>query len=152
MSKSVQKIELPLDSEASLDDLVVAFESCSLPCHHWTHRAHLAVAVIYVRRWSFDDALARTRDRIHAYNRNCGNSTGYNETVTRLYLMRLHYDFGHGIASEDSADELARATESYGVDWLYRYYSKARVWSAEAAEGWVSPDLNPVDFFPNSIE
>lgn len=152
MRHGLPKIELPLADESAIVELVAAFESCILPCVHWTHRAHLAVAVIYARRWNFEDALDRARDRIQAYNVECGNSTGYNETVTRLYLMRLIYDYDHGLAASDSAMELARAAGSYGVDWLYRFYSKDRIWSAEAAGGWVEPDLRSIDFFPDSIE
>ncbi len=152
MRKSVVKIELPLDRDDAFADLVEAFETCNLPYEHWTHRAHLAVALCYVRKMSHEMALKRARERIIAYNLRCGNVTGYNETVTRLYLTKLRHDAETGLAAKELPEELDRAASAYGVGWLYGYYSKDRIWSPEAAAGWVEPDLRPLDFFPNSTE
>ena len=50
------------------DQLLVAFESLALPFSQWTHRAHVRVAFCYLRRHPFDEALARMRAGIRAYN------------------------------------------------------------------------------------
>jgi len=147
MAGKEPKLELPLATEAEIIDSVAAFEACTLPYVHWTHRAHLAVAVRYVRTMPHEAALERLRERIGAYNTCCGDPTGYNETVTRLYLMRLRHDADHGIAEPNLAAELRRASAAYGVSWLYEHYSKDRIWSSEAARGWIEPDRKPLDFF-----
>ncbi|MBI1324444.1 hypothetical protein GC170_14840 [bacterium] len=147
MASSEPKQELPLATETEIVELVEAFETGTLPYVHWTHRAHLAVAVRYVRTMPHDAALTRIRERIGAYNACCGDPTGYNETITRLYLMRLRDDTVQGIAEANLAAELSRASASYGVDWLYGYYSKDRIWSTEAAAAWIEPDRKSLDFF-----
>lgn len=147
MAAKEPKQELPLATETEIVAAVEAFESGLLPYVHWTHRAHLAVAIRYVRTMPHDEALARIRDRIGAYNACCGDPAGYNETVTRLYLMRLRHDADQGLAEADMAAELRRVSVCYGVAWLYEHYSKDRVWSAEAATGWIEPDRKPLDFF-----
>ena len=147
MAAREPKPDLPLASEAEIVELVEAFETGTLPYVHWTHRAHLAVAIRYVRTMSFEKALDRIRDRIGAYNDCCGDPAGYNETITRLYLMRLRQDADQGIAEADMAAELRRACARYGLDWLYQHYSKSRIWSSEAAAGWIEPDRSPLDFF-----
>lgn len=146
MPGKVRKQEPPLASDADVAALVQAFEACTLPYVHWTHRAHLAVAVSYVRTMSHAAALERIRERIGAYNRCCGDPAGYNETVTRMFLMVLRHDADHGVAVPGLAGEVARAAREYGVEWLERYYSKERIWSAEAAAGWIEPDRASFDF------
>lgn len=152
MRKSIVKIELPLDSDAAFADLVESFEACTLPYENWTHRAHLAMALFYVRNMSHESAVKWARERINAYNLSCGNLTGYNETVTQLYLMKLRHDAENGRAMKELPEELERVARAYGVGWIYRFYSKDRIWSPEAAVGWVVPDLRSLDFFPNSTE
>lgn len=141
------KQEMPLASDAAILALVQAFEARTLPYANWTHRAHLAVAVAYVRSMSHEEACARIRDCIHAYNQCCGDPAGYNETITRLFLMVLRHDLNRGAAAPTMHKELDRAAAAYGVNWLYGYYSKDRIWSAEAKAGWIEPDLKPIDFF-----
>ncbi|MBM5823050.1 MAG: hypothetical protein FJ082_11535 [Cyanobacteria bacterium K_Offshore_surface_m2_011] len=53
------KRELPFRDDAEIARLVRAFEALSLPRANWTHRAHLAVGVHYVRHWGLDGALQR---------------------------------------------------------------------------------------------
>jgi hypothetical protein len=43
------KRELPLQQDADVERLVGAFEALTFPREHWTHRAHLAVAVTSIR-------------------------------------------------------------------------------------------------------
>jgi hypothetical protein len=53
MSKAVvRKEELPLATDDAIMEAVALFETCSLPYRHWTHRAHLAVAIRYA--WQYD--------------------------------------------------------------------------------------------------
>jgi hypothetical protein len=142
----IVKTEWPMEDAAALASMVESFEACTLPYKHWTHRAHLAVAIVYVRTFSFDEALNRIRERIRDYNSCCGDPAGYNETITRLFLMRLRHDDLQGLAAAEPHAELARVVATYGVDWLYGYYSKDRIWSSEAATAWMEPDLKPLDF------
>jgi hypothetical protein len=67
------KRELPLREDADVERFVHAFEVLILPCEHWTHRAHGAVAGTYIRRYGFRRALAELRRRITAYNAASGN-------------------------------------------------------------------------------
>ncbi len=146
-AEKVIKQELPLASDVEVMKLVQAFEARTLPYVHWTHRAHLAVAVAYVRTMSHEEACEKIRGCIHAYNQCCGDPAGYNETITRLFLMILRHDQNRGAAAASMHEELARAAKTYGVSWLYEYYSKDRIWSVEAKAGWIEPDRKPIDFF-----
>src|SRR4051794_13610741 len=69
------------------------FESLRLPKPSWTHHAHLAVGLWYLSHHSPDDALSIVRKRIRAYNEAVGtpntDSSGYHETLTRLFLRGI---------------------------------------------------------------
>ena len=85
------------------DELLSAFESCSLPFAEWTHGAHVRVAYTYLRRLPFDVALLKLRTNIKRYNAHNkveeSPTGGYNETTTHA--------FAHLIAAVASAYEKA---------------------------------------------
>lgn len=143
---SSAKFELPLSEDSEIERLVHDFESLKLPYKNWTHRAHLAVAVYYVRTLPFNDALMQIRSRINAYNVACGDPNGYNETVTVMFLRKIACESTRKHRDESMHDELARLELCCGVDWLYKYYSRELIWSPEAKKHWVNPDKTKLDF------
>jgi hypothetical protein len=145
-SSSVDKIELPLASDPEIIDVVIRFENCTLPIEHWTHRAHLAIAVAYVRTLNQKSALDRIRDRINLFNQNCGDPNGYNETVTRMFIRKLASEIEQGKSARSMHEEVERLSHLCRVEWLYHYFSKQRIWSDEAKANWIEPDLNELDF------
>lgn len=145
-SQSRRKIDVPFASDAEIETLANRFEACTWPYDRWTHRAHLAVGLRYARALPFDEALQRLRQGINSYNSTCGDPTGYNETVTTLFLRMIIATCcrpGDARPLHFIVDELASTCT---VEWLYGYYSKDRIWSAEAKETWIDPDLKPLDF------
>ncbi len=102
------KRELPLRDDAEIERLVRDFEALSLPRANWTHRAHLAVGVHYVRHRGLDGALQRLRERIQAYNLACGDPDGYSETITVTYLCSIAADIGGDDRTVTMAEQVAR--------------------------------------------
>jgi hypothetical protein len=131
-------------SEAEIEELVRLFESCELPGVRWTHRAHLAVAATYLRRYPLPEATDRARTHIRRYNESRGNFSGYHETITVLFL-RL-------VARELAATDLEPAAfvndlaGRFPVDWLFGYYTRDRLWSDAARASFSEPDLRLLDF------
>ena len=72
------------------DQLIDAFEKRTLPFEQWTHRAHVKVAVTYLRRHPFNEALELIRSGIKAYNAHNAvpewPTSGYNETTTVAFF------------------------------------------------------------------
>ena len=62
------KIDIPFATNAEVGELVRLFESCELPYARWTHGAHIAVAAVYLNRFSLDEATIRARHFINQYN------------------------------------------------------------------------------------
>jgi hypothetical protein len=142
---SREKIDTPFASDVSVAEVVAAFEACTLPYPRWTHRAHLAVAAVFVTRWPFADALARARHHIDLYNRTCGDPDGYHETLTVLFLRRVAAEV-RVQGSRSLADLVNELTTRCDMTWPLRHYSAEVLWSAVAKAGWVEPDREPLDF------
>ncbi len=102
------KQELPLQDDAEIEQLVHDFEALSLPRANWTHRAHLAVGVHYLRHRGLDGALQRMRQRLQAYNLACGDPDGYSETITTTYLQKMAADINSDGRAVTMAEQVAR--------------------------------------------
>ena len=128
-----------------------SFETLSLPFAQWTHRAHVKVAFLYLRANPFDEALAKIRKGIKAYNavNNVpdGPDRGYNETTTRAFL--------HLIAATMAAygDSMPAATADAFCDAhpqlmtrnaLRFFYSPRQRMHPLAKTQFIEPDLTPL--------
>ena len=133
-----------------IESFIREFEARSLPKPRWTHHSHLVVGLWYLTHHSADDALSIVRQRIRAYNEAVGtantDSSGYHETMTRLFL--------HGIAahilahsSESLPSSLALLLQSplAHKDWPLSFYSRERLFSVAARHEWIEPDLTSND-------
>jgi hypothetical protein len=140
-----RKVDVPFESDAEVDEFVRLFELCDLPYERWTHRGHLAVAAFYLTRYALSEATDRARAGIRRYNVARGDPAGYHETITVIF-MRLVARELTAVGPEGVARLVDDLAARCGVDWLYRYYSPERLWSAEARAGLVPPDIRPLDF------
>ena len=141
----------PFGSDEELEALVSGFEDGSLPKPRWSHRAHLAVGLVYLDRMPAPVALALLRERIRRYNVVSGgentSTAGYHETITRFYIYIVRRFIAETRDDEGTLAERAnRLYQRYGArDLARRYYSEARLFSVEARASWVEPDLRPLD-------
>lgn len=136
-------VEPVLATDADVAGLVAAFEDCTLPYPNWTHRAHLAVAVSYIKRLPFPAALDRVRERIQLYNRVRGSGEGYHETITVLF-MRAVADYLAKHPGAGPAAAVADLAAACDMTWVRQYYSVERLDSPDAKSGWVEPDVRPL--------
>ncbi len=71
--------------EAELNDLVRAFETCTIHPAEFKHYQHLAVALWYVANFPFAEAADRMRSGIQTLAAAYGKM-GYHETITMFWL------------------------------------------------------------------
>jgi hypothetical protein len=124
------------------------FEDWSFPLDQWNRRAHLKVAYLYLRRFSFDEALSRMRNGIQAYNAAHGivdsPTGGYHETTTCAWLQLVHValcQFGPADSADAFLDAQTQLGEKRVLLW---FYSRDRLMSPEAKATFVAPDLAPL--------
>jgi outer membrane protein assembly factor BamD (BamD/ComL family) len=137
----------PMDDSQLLEQ----FENRTLPFEQWTHRCHVKVAYLHLRRDRFDEAMRRLRASIKAYNaannRPDGPTEGYNETTTHalLHLIAavMHaYEATHPVTTADSFCDMHPQLMSKHV--LRFFYSPARRMDPLAKTQFVEPDLAPL--------
>ncbi|MGJ5673508.1 MAG: hypothetical protein ACR9NN_07860 [Nostochopsis sp.] len=135
-----------------IENLVTAFQNCTLPRCQWNHIAHLTVALYYLIYYGEKPAAERIRQDIQRYNAAMGIQTtkdsGYHETLTRFWVYMVH----HYLSINQQQVSLLQLTngliDSYGNKHLpLQYYSQDLLMSWEARNSWVEPDLQHFDVF-----
>jgi len=156
----------PAKTEAvtlSDEEFLRHFEACTLPYVHWTHRAHLRVAYLYVTRFGLEGAIPKVTAGIRAYNQSQGiadtPTSGYHETMTVAWLhlvAAMLAEYGPtGAVLPDSPPllgpdappslEFLEAQQQLREKNLLRlYYSRARLGSPEAKYSFAPPDIAPL--------
>lgn len=105
---------------------------CTLPKAEWTHEAHFAAALWLLRERGETAARAEMPGLIRRYNESVGGrnteTEGYHETITQASLTMA----------------ALMAGPCGRPDWIFAYWSKEVLFSAEARLGWVAPDVAPL--------
>lgn len=127
-------------------ELLSLFRQALLPQESWTHRAHLMVALSYLREMSAPQALTKLRGEIQQLNLFHGVYTtkerGYHETRTRVWLAVLADALRDArILDEELIERFSR------TDVARDFYTLETLNSWSARVGWVEPDLKalPID-------
>ncbi len=143
----------PDHSRRALDDqaFLQQFEDLTLPFAKWTHRAHVKVAYLYLRRFSLDEAIARMRTGIGRYNaaNNVpqGPATGYNETTTQAFMRIIHAVMSEyeSVFPTETADEFCDTHPQLLSKHILRlFYSPDQRMHPDAETKFVEPALAPL--------
>lgn len=135
-----------LADDVSFDAFLAAFEACTFPIAWWTHGAHVAMAAAILWRLPMPQALEHVRGRIRHYNLSQGgqntDSTGYHETLTRLWMGAVAAALASLPASCTRLNAARRAYAAFArrstlfLDW----YDRELLKHVEARRHWVAPD------------
>jgi hypothetical protein len=118
----------------------------TLPKSEWTHEAHLSTCAWLILERPDIAPERDLPDLIRGYNESVGGvndaTQGYHETITQIFIraVRDHVATTEGSALHERANALLLSPQGRR-DWPLRFYSKERLFSAEARLGWVEPDL-----------
>jgi len=134
------------NDENEIEAVVRGFESCSTGKSEFTHIRHLAVTVCYLRGSSLEQATEKMRASLFRFIDHYGIEGKYHETLT-VFWMRL---VQKRLDELDPALSLLETTnavvEAFGdARVVFEYYSEDLLWSAEARQTWVPPDLKSLD-------
>jgi hypothetical protein len=133
-------------SDAAIEAIGTGLLNRTLPKPEWNHAAHFAAA-IWLLALPDIDAVAAMPGIIRAYNEATGvantDTGGYHETITQASLRAA----AHALAwpLHDACNTLL-ASPCGDPDWLQRYWSRERLFSAFARSNWAEPDVTPFPF------
>ena len=126
-----------------------------LPKAAWTHAAHFA-ATLWILRCRPDVVAERDLPAIiRAYNVATGgentSTAGYHETITQASIRgaRAYLDVSGAASGPGSLYEVCNALLASPLgqpDWLLKYWTRERLFSAEARRSWCDPDLEKLPF------
>jgi hypothetical protein len=141
----------PYASEADIDRVALGVADRSLPKPEWTHAAHFAAALWWLRRRPAVTLETAMPPMIRAYNEATGvpntDTDGYHETITIASIAAARAFLDARPAAEPLHEVLAAlmAGPLGRSDWPLNYWSKAHLFSAAARRAWVDPDLRLFD-------
>lgn len=134
---------MPTDAE-----FIQSFESQQLPLDKWHHADHIRLAYLYLTNHPFDQAAAKIRAGIKAFNNAHAipdaPTSGYHETMTIAWLRLVELVLHEYGPAEDGEAFVAAHPELSQKKILRLYYSKDRFMSPEAKTSFVEPDLSPL--------
>ena len=136
-------------SNADVEAIVRGFETCTTLDSDFDHPSHLTVALSYLHcsKLTVPQAAERMRSALYRFlDHYQKDRQKYNQTIT-LFWIKLVSAFLDRTQAKRALWEIANdLIESYGRSQiLYDYYSKEHLSSEEARNGWVEPDLKPLE-------
>lgn len=130
--------------------IALQFENKTLPKEHWTHAAHIAVAFVQLEKHkNFESTLSSLRTCIKAYNNSVGtentDNSGYHETLTAFWLKVVAEFYASNYQSNiDQVYQSFAKTILASSKFPLNFYSNELLFSTEARQFWVEPDLLPI--------
>jgi hypothetical protein len=133
-------------SDAEIEHLGEGLLACTLRREEWTHEAHLAATTYLLLRRPEVKLDIELPDIFRRFNESVGgvnsDTEGYHETITRVFLHGVRLFLSEADVTEplhDLVNELLLSPMGRR-DWPLRFYSRERLFSAEARRDFVPPD------------
>lgn len=128
------------------NELLTAFEDCSLPAAEFHHADHVRVAFLYLCRFPAIEAMRRFSEGLKKFAAYNGKPDRYHETITWAFLFLIRERMARTAQPEQTWGEFA-AENSDLIDWknnvLKTYYSEAILASDLARSTFLLPDRAP---------
>src|SRR5271157_4303042 len=123
------------------------FEMAAWPKEEWHHKQHIKVAYLYLKRYPFEVAATRIREKIKAYNaaKNVPDSliSGYHETMTQAWLRLVYFtlcEYGPAESAEDFYEHNPQLSQKKTLRY---FYTKEFFTSPKTKAEFANPDLTP---------
>jgi hypothetical protein len=125
--------------------------SRTLPKSDWTHAAHFATALWLILCHPETDVSRVMPEMIRTYNEATGvantDTSGYHETITQASIRAARAFLHDRPAVPLFVTCNALMASPLGKsDWILCYWSRSRLFSAEARRIWLEPDIKPLPF------
>jgi hypothetical protein len=138
----------------SEDELIEAFEACTLAPAQFPHREHVRLAWAYLRRESLADAIAKFCGGLKVFAASIGKAGLYHETVSWAFMLIIQDRIARG--QHDTWAAFAAANPDLllnGRQLLERYYLPVTLDSPLARASFIWPDRGaspsaPSDRYP----
>lgn len=129
-------------------EFLAGFEACTIPHADWSHRAHIRMAYLVLRRDGLEKATDSVRTGIQKLNASQHTpealDRGYHETLTQAWLRVVDSAMRSYGPGEDFEAFAAQHPHLLCKTLMRVFYSRERLMTWEAKRGFVEPDLAPL--------
>ncbi len=125
------------------DELLRGFEGCRLAPGSFHHGDHLRLAWICVRRFGLATAEERLLNGIRKMAEGAGVPHKFLHTTTVAWVRLVAARLGGG--NESFGNWIAKWPELMNKNILDHHYSAGILESPQARNGWLEPDLKPLE-------
>ena len=122
---------------------IEAFERCDVDPDAFDHEAHVAIAWTYLDCFDEAEATDRFVRALRALTEHLGVPDKYHDTITRFYLAVIAERRRRSTAADWDAFRTMNP-DLLDPALLGRHYSRDRLASDAARQGYVPPDLEPL--------
>ena len=126
----------------SEDELIAAFEACTLAPSAFPHREHVRLAWAYLRRETLANAIAKFCGGLKAFAASIDKAGLYHETVSWAFMLIIQDRVARG-GPDDNWEDFATANDDLlrnGRQLLERYYLPVTLDSPLARATFIWPD------------
>jgi hypothetical protein len=131
-------------TDEEIEALMQAFRERTLSKSEWTHNAHLAAAIWFLRTYGLDEATCQLKSSIISYNLSVGGvndgKNGYHETLTIFWLEVANF-----FVAQNSALSLKDCTNAFLSSTLadralpFLFYDKNELLATPARARYLAP-------------
>lgn len=121
-----------------------AFEAFAIAPADFGHVAHVRLAYVYLAEVDVESAVQRMRQALLAFlEHNNIPRSKFHETLTRSWILAVRH-FMNQSSSASAAEFIAENPDLLDSRIMLTHYSASVLFSAEARETYVEPDLDPI--------
>lgn len=122
-----------------------AFEAGHWPTAAFDHAAHLQLAYVYLCGSDTDTACARMATALQQYLRHHGlPAEKFHATLTRAWMLAVAHFMAMTPPCPSTQAFLTAQPRLHDGKLMLTHYSRERLFSASAREGFMSPDIQPI--------
>ena len=128
---------------AEIVAVVEGLESCRTNKDSFKHQDHLVVAVVYLQELAIAEAATRLRGNLLRFlDHHQVDRQKYNETITVFWLELVANAVQNLDPETTIVEKCNQVVELFkNATLVFEYYSRERLFSDEARETFVQPDL-----------
>lgn len=125
-------------------EIVAGLEARTISNRAFGHREHLSAAWYYIRRDGVEAGISATVRAIRSFAEHLGHGEKFHLTLTLCWghLVAAAMRQERGCATPDEL--IARHSALQNKDLPLRFYSPQALFSEQARQNWVPPDLEPL--------
>lgn len=128
------------------------FENCDLSPSKFNHTGHIRLAYIYLVYNDDDAAYELMRDSLIRFiTHNDVDISKFHETITRAWILAVRHFMENDSGSNCANTFIENNPEMLDKNIMMTHYSTELLFSDEARQKFINPDLDPIPRYKSQV-